>query len=148
MIARRIAAAALALVFSAGTVMAQTTSAPATTTTKPAAPAPATTTVPAATTTPAVTTPTTTAKPPKASTKTTTASTAAAKPSPTNKVNLNTATAEQLDALPQVGKARLKVIMTERAKSPFKDWDDFDKRMDKTSVNAGVRTKIKDLVTF
>jgi DNA uptake protein ComE-like DNA-binding protein len=144
MIARRIAAAALALVFSAGTVMAQTAPAPATTTTKPAT----TTTAPAATTAPAVTTPTTTAKPPKASTKTTTASTAAAKPSPTNKVNLNTATSEQLDALPQIGKARLKVIMTERAKSPFKDWDDFDKRMDKTSVNAGVRAKIKDLVTF
>jgi len=141
MFARRIAAAALALVFSAGTVMAQTAPAPATTTTKPAAPAPA------ATTTPAVTTPAMTPAP-KATTKATTASTAAAKPSPTNKTNLNTATAAELDALPQIGKARLKVIMAERAKSPFKDWDDFDKRMDKTSVNAGVRTKIKDLVTF
>ena len=64
------------------------------------------------------------------------------------KVNLNTASAEQLDALPRVGKARLKVIMDERAKGPFKDWADFDKRTTHTSVNAGVKSKIKDLVTF
>lgn len=64
------------------------------------------------------------------------------------KVNLNTAGADQLDALPQIGKGRLKVIMDERAKSPFKDWADFDKRTAHTSVNAGVKSKIKDLVTF
>lgn len=64
------------------------------------------------------------------------------------KVNLNTASAEQLDSLPQIGKARAKVIMDERAKAPFKDWADFEKRMQHTSVNAGVKAKIKDLVSF
>ena len=64
------------------------------------------------------------------------------------KVNLNTATASELDALPSVGKARLKVIMDERAKGSFKDWADFDKRTQHTSVNGGVKAKIKDLVTF
>jgi DNA uptake protein ComE-like DNA-binding protein len=66
----------------------------------------------------------------------------------TKKTNLNTATAKELDALPEVGKARSKVILDERAKSQFKDWADFDKRMTGTSVNAGVKAKIKDLVTF
>ncbi len=95
----------------------------------PAAPAKPATTAPAA---PAVKAPAA-AKPPVA----------AAKP-----VNLNTATDKELDALPGVGKARAKVIMDERAKSPFKDWADFDKRMTGTSVNAGVKAKIKDMVAF
>ena len=64
------------------------------------------------------------------------------------KVNLNTASASELDALPTIGKARTKVIMDERAKTPFKDWADFDKRTQHTSVNAGVKAKIKDSVTF
>jgi competence protein ComEA len=64
------------------------------------------------------------------------------------KVNLNTATAEQLDSLPQIGAARTKLIMSERAKGNFKDWADFDTRMAHTSVNKGVRNKIKDHVTF
>jgi competence protein ComEA len=64
------------------------------------------------------------------------------------KVNLNTASAAELDALPSVGKARAKAIMDERAKSPFKDWADFDKRMQHSSVNRGVKAKIKDSVTF
>jgi DNA uptake protein ComE-like DNA-binding protein len=64
------------------------------------------------------------------------------------RVNLNTATAEQLDSLPEIGAARTKTIMSERAKGNFKDWADFDTRMAHTSVNKGVRTKIKDHVTF
>ena len=62
--------------------------------------------------------------------------------------NLNTASASEIDALPDIGKARTKVILDERAKGRFKDWADFDKRMTGTSVNAGVKTKIKDMVTF
>jgi len=62
--------------------------------------------------------------------------------------NLNTATAEQLDALPEMGKARTKAILDERAKGKFKDWIDFDTRMTATSLNAAVKAKIKDLVTF
>jgi DNA uptake protein ComE-like DNA-binding protein len=64
------------------------------------------------------------------------------------KINLNTAAANELDTLPGVGKARSKAIMTERAKSPFKDWADFDKRMQHTAVNRGVKAKIKDFATF
>ena len=43
--------------------------------------------------------------------------------------NLNTASASEIDALPDIGKARTKVILDERAKGWFKDWADFDKRM-------------------
>ena len=73
----------------------------------------------------------------------------AATPAPsTTLVNLNTATATQLDALPDVGKARAKAILAERAKGPFKNWSDFDTRMAGSPVNAGVKAKIKDRVTF
>ena len=65
-----------------------------------------------------------------------------------NKTNLNTATAEELDALPDIGKARSKAILDERAKGKFKDWSDFDKRMTGTSINAGVKSKIQDHVAF
>jgi competence protein ComEA len=64
------------------------------------------------------------------------------------KVNLNTATAAELDSLPEIGAARTKLIVSERAKGNFKDWADFDSRMEHTSVNKGVRSKIKDRVTF
>jgi DNA uptake protein ComE-like DNA-binding protein len=107
-------------------------------TTPAAADATSTTASPA--TTPAATA--TAAKPAKS------ASTTASKLPPGTKVNINTATPEQLDALPSVGKSRVNAIVTERAKGPFKDWNDFDTRMAHTSVNAGVKTKIKDLVTF
>ena len=63
-------------------------------------------------------------------------------------VNVNTATEKELDGLPGIGKARAKVIMDERAKGAFKDWADFDKRTTGTSVNAGVKKKIKDVVAF
>ena len=64
------------------------------------------------------------------------------------KINLNTATAAEIDALPEVGKARARVIMDERAKGNFKDWADFDKRTTGTSVNKAVKAKIQGLVTF
>ena len=64
------------------------------------------------------------------------------------RTNLNTATAAELDALPEVGSARTKMILDERSKGKFKDWADFDQRMAGTSVNAGVKAKIKDLVAF
>lgn len=64
------------------------------------------------------------------------------------KVNLNTATAAQLDSLPEIGAARTKVIVSERAKGNFKDWSDFETRMAHTSVNKGVLAKIKDHVVF
>ena len=64
------------------------------------------------------------------------------------RTNLNTATAAELDALPDIGKARSKAILDERGKGKFKDWADFDQRMAGSSVNAGVKAKIKDLVAF
>src|SRR5262249_6647486 len=41
------------------------------------------------------------------------------------KVNLNSASAEELDKLPQIGPARAKAIIEARAKGAFKNWDDF-----------------------
>jgi DNA uptake protein ComE-like DNA-binding protein len=101
-------------------------------------------------------TPTMTPAAPSATTPTTTAPTRAARPATATsstvpsgtKIDLNTATVTELDSLPEIGAARTKVIMSERAKGKFKDWADFDTRMAHTSVNKGVRTKIKDHVTF
>ena len=64
------------------------------------------------------------------------------------KVNLNTASAAELDVLPGIGDARSKAIVAERAKGKFKDWADFDKRMTGRTVNADAKSKIKDLVSF
>jgi competence protein ComEA len=64
------------------------------------------------------------------------------------RVNLNTATAEQLDSLPQIGGARAQAILTERAKGRFRNWDDFVQRMQGTSVNQTAKDAIKDRVNF
>ncbi len=78
----------------------------------------------------------------------TTSAAAASKPAMAP-MNVNTATAKDLDKLPSIGKARAAAIVAERGKGgPFKDWADFDKRMTGTNVNAGVKAKIKDLVSF
>jgi DNA uptake protein ComE-like DNA-binding protein len=118
MVMKKISLAMAAVVFAGGVALAQPKS-----------------TAPAATTTPAAS-----------------ASSKPAKPATTlpagTKINLNTATAAELDSLPEIGAARTKLIMSERAKGNFKDWADFDSRMSKTTVNKGVRAKIKDHVTF
>jgi competence protein ComEA len=100
-------------------------------------------TTPTTPTRPAVTAP---ATPPTAAAPTT--APAAPKATAAKSVNINTATAKELDTLPGVGAARSKSILAERAKGSFKDWPDFDKRMTGTNVNTGVRKKIKDMVTF
>ena len=61
------------------------------------------------------------------------------------KVNLNTATAAELDTLPQIGPARAKAIIAARAKSPFKSWDDFVAR---NVVPSNAESAIKNLVSF
>jgi competence protein ComEA len=61
------------------------------------------------------------------------------------KINLNTATATELDTLPQVGPTRAKAIVDARAKSPFKNWDDFVARK---VVSSKVEAAIKDKVAF
>jgi competence protein ComEA len=61
------------------------------------------------------------------------------------KVNLNSANATELDALPQIGPARAKAIIEARAKGKFKDWDDFVKRK---VVPSNAEAAIKDKVSF
>jgi competence protein ComEA len=61
------------------------------------------------------------------------------------KVDLNTATAEELDGLPQIGPARAKAIVEARAKGKFKNWDDFVARK---VVPSNAQNAIKDLVSF
>ena len=63
----------------------------------------------------------------------------------TKKVNLNTATAADLDNLPQIGEARSKAIIEARAKGKFKNWDDFVARK---VVPANAEAAIKGLVSF
>ena len=62
-----------------------------------------------------------------------------------NKINLNTATATELDTLPQIGPARAKAIVEARAKGKFKNWDDFVARK---LLPADSAAAIKDVVTF
>jgi DNA uptake protein ComE-like DNA-binding protein len=62
------------------------------------------------------------------------------------KVNLNTAAEGDLDKLPQIGPARAKAIVENRAKSGrFKDWNDFVAR---GVVPSNAEAAIKDLVRF
>jgi competence protein ComEA len=133
MLATRLLATAALIGLAAAPVLAQTTS--------PATPSRPAVTSPVAQQPPSTTVPGTTATHPATSAPA--GATSAAK-----KTNLNTATAEELDALPDLGKARSKAILDERAKGKFKDWADFDKRMSGTSVNAGVKAKMQDQVTF
>jgi competence protein ComEA len=91
-----------------------------------AAPAPA----------PAATAPAKTATPPAAPAKATPVAA---------KVNLNTATAKELDALPQIGPARAKAIIDARTKDKFKNWDDFVARK---VVPTNAEAAIKDKVSF
>jgi competence protein ComEA len=61
------------------------------------------------------------------------------------KTNLNTATAAELDKLPQIGPARSKAIIEARAKAKFKNWDDFVARK---VVPADAAAAMKDVVSF
>src|SRR5262249_57692424 len=61
------------------------------------------------------------------------------------KTNLNTATAAELDKLPQIGPARSKAIIEARAKAKFKSWDDLVARK---VVPADAAAAIKDVVSF
>lgn len=128
MIAKRLASAALALSLLSGAAFAQATQ-PATPA-KPAMPAPA------------VTAPATAAKP---ATPAPAAAPAKAATPVAKKTNLNTAGADDLDKLPQIGPARSKAIMEARAKAKFKNWDDFVAR---NVVPKNAEDAIKDLVSF
>jgi competence protein ComEA len=115
MIAKSLVAIAVALAFLTAPAVAQT---PKKDATPPAKSAPAPAPAPAA---------------PKAA------------PAVAAKVNLNTATAQELDALPQIGPARAKAIVEGRAKGKYKDWADFVARK---VVPSNAEAAIKDLVSF
>lgn len=118
----RFAIGLAALALAAGPALAQTATQP-TTPAKPAAP---------------VTTPATPAAP-------------AAKPAApatqaqSKKVNVNTASAAELEQLKGIGEARSKKIIEERAKAKFKNFDDLVKR---NVLPSNVEAEIKDHVTF
>ncbi|MEI5665398.1 DUF655 domain-containing protein [Bosea sp. CCNWLW174] len=118
----RFAIGLAALALAAGPALAQTATQP-TTPAKPAAP---------------VTTPATPAAP-------------AAKPAApttqaqTKKVNINTASAAELEQLKGIGEARSKKIIEERGKAKFKNFDDLVKR---SVLPSNVEAEIKDHVTF
>ncbi len=57
-------------------------------------------------------------------------------------INLNTASKDQLDSLPQIGDARAAAII---AKRPYRDWNDF---VAKNVVPANAEAAIKDKVRF
>ncbi len=57
-------------------------------------------------------------------------------------VNLNTASKDELDKLPQIGEARAQAII---AKRPYKDWADF---VAKGVVPSNAEAAIKDKVRF
>lgn len=63
----------------------------------------------------------------------------------TKKININTATAAELDGLKGIGEARSKKIIEERAKAKFKDFNDLVKR---NVLPANVEADIKDKITF
>jgi DNA uptake protein ComE-like DNA-binding protein len=64
------------------------------------------------------------------------------------RVNLNTAAQADLDKLPQIGEARAKAILAERAKGRFTSWDNFVQRMNGSAVNQTAKDAIKDRVSF
>jgi competence protein ComEA len=123
---KRILTAAAVSALLAGSAFAQTaTQPPATQPARPAVTAPAT---PGTPTRPAATAPAT--------------------QNQATRVNLNSATAAELDGLPQIGAARAQTIITERGKGRFRDWADFERRMAGTSVNQQALNAIKERVRF
>ena len=61
------------------------------------------------------------------------------------KININTATAAELDTLKGIGEARSKKIIEERGKAKFKDFADLVKR---GTLPSNVEADIKDKITF
>ncbi len=74
------------------------------------------------------------------------ATTAPAAATPAGAININTATAAQLDGLPQIGAARAKAIVDARAKGgPFKDFNDLVAR---NVLPSNAEGAIKDKIRF
>lgn len=62
-----------------------------------------------------------------------------------DKLNLNTATAGEMRKLPRITPGSVSAIIEARAKSKFKDWNDFVARR---VVPAFAQDEIRDLVVF
>ena len=62
-----------------------------------------------------------------------------------SKINLNTATAAELEKLPKISPVQSMAILDARAKAKFKNWDDFVARK---LVPASSAAALKDVVTF
>ncbi len=125
------ATASAAMAQTAQTTQPNQSTTPPRTTTTPAAPAQAPAAQRPATTAPAATAPAPAAAQP--------ARPAAAQ---SQLVNLNTASKDELDKLPQIGDARAAAII---AKRPYKDWADF---VAKGVVPSNAEAAIKDKVRF
>jgi competence protein ComEA len=140
MTSNRLLAGIAAIMIAATPVLAQT-AVPAV----PAAPtAPAAPARPAAPAAPAAATPARPATP--AAAQPAAAPATAAKPVPVGqRININTASAEQLDSLKGIGPARAKKIIEERAKTRFKNFDDLVQR---NVLPSNVEADIKDKISF
>jgi competence protein ComEA len=66
------------------------------------------------------------------------------KRAPGEKVNINTATADELDALPGIGPVRARAILEARKNEPFKAIEDI---MKVKGIKDGEFAKIKDMIT-
>jgi DNA uptake protein ComE-like DNA-binding protein len=116
---------------------------------RPAAPAAAQPATPATPATPARPAAPAAAQPaPAATTPARPATTTTAPAAVGQRVNLNTAAQADLDKLPQIGEARAKAILAERAKGRFTNWDNFVQRMQGSVVNQTAKDAIKDRVSF
>ena len=60
-------------------------------------------------------------------------------------VNLNTATPEELDALPGIGPVTVQLIVAGRAEQPLTTLDDM---VERDIIDRGQLEDIRDLVTF
>jgi competence protein ComEA len=136
MISTRLLAGAAAIMMAAGPVLAQTA--------QPVAP-----TAPARPAAPAAAQPTAPARPaaPVAAPAAPAAARPAAAPAATTPVgkivNINTASAQELDTLKGIGPARAKKIMEERAKTRFRNFEDLVQRnVLPANVEADLRGKI------
>jgi competence protein ComEA len=133
----RILVGVAALGILAGPVLAQSTvPAQPTQPARPAAPAvPAAPAAPARPAAPAATAPAPAAAPAQATRPATVG----------QRININTASADQLDSLKGIGPARAKKIIEERAKTRFKNFDDLVQR---NVLPSNVEADIKDKITF
>jgi competence protein ComEA len=143
MISNRLLSGIAAIMIAATPVLAQT--AAPTAPVAPTAPGiPALPSRPAAPAAPAAATPARPATP--AAAQPAAAPTTAAKPIPAGqRININTASAEQLDTLKGIGPARAKKIIEERAKARFANFDDLVKR---NVLPSNVEADIKDKISF